>query len=108
MNDKEFINILRRYIIDENLAYYISIMKSDEHIGGGLDDFTLLYRSLPLEMREVFIRTVKRVEIDTISNILGILDGSSPIADYRGEFSLHYDEGQNITGDLQDFFLSDD
>jgi hypothetical protein len=108
MNDREFVDIIRRCIIEENLAYYTNIMESDEHIGKGLDDFTLLYRSLPLEMREVFIRTVKRVEVDTISNILGILDGSSAIADYRGEFSLHYDEGQNITGDLQDFFLSDD
>lgn len=106
MNDREFVRVIRRDVIEENLKYYTGLMESNRSTSGGLDDLTILYRVLPLEMREILVRVVKRIEVDTVSNVLGILDGSSARPDYRGDFSLRYEDGQNMTGDLQDTFLS--
>jgi hypothetical protein len=42
--------------------------------------------------------------IDTISNVLGVIDGSSSLEEHDGDFSLLY-EGKPIEY-LQDYFLA--
>ncbi|MCL6238491.1 MULTISPECIES: hypothetical protein [Acinetobacter] len=42
--------------------------------------------------------------IDSISNVLGVIDGSSSLEEHDGDFSLLY-EGKSLEY-LQDYFLS--
>lgn len=51
-----------------------------------------------------FFPILRQVMIDSISNVLGVIDGSSSLAEHDGNFSLLY-EGKPIKY-LQDYFLS--
>jgi hypothetical protein len=48
---------------------------------------------------------VKQVVVDTVSTILGILDGPTVLPRFRGPFTLTYESGAKLNGDLQDLFL---
>jgi hypothetical protein len=73
----------------------------------GWPDMARLYRSLTEEQRRAFMEAVRQVVVDTMSQILGILDGSSLLAKHRDDFHLTYGDHQNeLNGDLQDYFLS--
>jgi len=44
--------------------------------------------------------------VDTVSNLFGIIDGTSLLETYREEFSLTYGKDTTrLNGDLQDLFL---
>ncbi len=52
---------------------------------------------------------MRQVIVDTLSNVFGVLDGSTPLENYRDYFHLAYgDDPQDLNGDLQDIFLSDE
>jgi hypothetical protein len=51
---------------------------------------------------------INQVTKDTISNLLGILDGVSLLDGFRGHFQLTYESGHVLNGDLQDIFLADE
>jgi hypothetical protein len=66
-----------------------------------------LYQSLDEEQRRQFMDGIRQVMVDTLSNIFGILDGSTLLEKHRDYFHLTYgSEPQELNGDLQDFFLS--
>jgi hypothetical protein len=59
------------------------------------------------EQRTALRAAVEQVMIDTISNIFGILDGSSILEKYREDFVLTYGESRSpLNGELQDYFLA--
>jgi len=65
------------------------------------------YLSLTEDQRNEFVVVIRQVIVDTLSLVLGALDGSSLIATFGGEdFHLTYsDDTQQLNGDLQDIFL---
>ena len=73
----------------------------------GWPQIAQLYRSLTEEQRRQFMEGIRQVIVDTLSNMLGILDGSTLLEKHRDDFHLTYgDDPQEINGDLQDLFLS--
>jgi hypothetical protein len=49
----------------------------------------------------------RQVMIDTVSNLFGILDGTSILEHHREEFLLTYGKASDkLSGDLQDYFLA--
>lgn len=64
-----------------------------------------LYHGLDTENRGRFETLVRLVTIDTISSLLGLIDGVSSFEGQTDEFELTYADDV-ISGDLQDTFLA--
>ena len=114
MTSNELVLSLRKTIITDNIEYYKDVFENTkpEMIKDRLF-FRIysLYQSLSQEQRSTVIELVRQVQVDTLSNFLGILDGSSTLSGYKGDFLLAYYENEpqniqnNLAGDLQDIFL---
>ena len=109
MTAKKFIIELRESIIEENLIFY-----KDTLINTNLDDvsdnywreFILFFRKLPKKDKEILLKILRQVEVDTISSILSLLDGNFWLPSQDEEFRLTVkgqDEILNI--ELQDIFF---
>jgi hypothetical protein len=110
MTAKQFVLIMQSQVIDQNLCEYKRILLKTNSQEAN-DPYWLktvaLYNSLNTEQKLHFDTIMRQIMVDTTSNILGILDGSSFLDNYRGEFCLTTDDsGEKINGDLQDVFLS--
>ena len=108
MNENEnFVKSLYESIIKENLELdrqlYETIKidtKTDEYWKAAIG----LYNSLTVENKDVLMRIIEQTMIDTISNMLGVIDGSSTLKDRLLEPKLLLDS-KDTGGELQDFFL---
>ncbi|WP_312319859.1 hypothetical protein [Stenotrophomonas sp.] len=89
-----------------------SVVKYDEMLSHGdpkqmLPEFSggaAVYQSLEREHQMALLELFKVVAVDTASQLLGNLDGSSYIEGVEGDFSVRYD-GDDVTGYLQECFL---
>ena len=52
--------------------------------------------------RKVLFKIIRQIQVDTISNVLGIIDGTS--GDLQETLTLNADD-KEISGDLPDLFL---
>lgn len=65
-----------------------------------------IYINFSREEKEVFLKFLKIVEINTLSHVLGILDGSTFTDGIEEEFILSTENnGKKINEDLQSLFL---
>jgi len=64
-----------------------------------------MYSSFTKDQKKIFFDLLKIVIIDSISQIFGIIDGSSYLTGGNMEIEMSI-EGQNTEGMLQDYFLS--
>ena len=63
-----------------------------------------LFAGLSLEEKETFFAILKQVSADTVSTVVGAIDGSSDIG-LKEEVRLVDGNGKVICGSLQDYFL---
>ena len=111
MTADEFVSCIRREILEANLATYRDTLERSLSEPGFTDDYWRrageLYRSLNDEQRRQLLGIMRQVSLDTLSSILGVLDGSALLEKHRDYFHLRYgDEPQELNGELQDLFLS--
>jgi hypothetical protein len=111
MTAEEFVSCIRREILEENLALYRQYLEHPSLSASARDTYwprmTELYQSLNEDQRRLFIDGIRQVMVDTLSNVFGILDGSTVLKEHREYFHLTYSsEPQELNGDLQDLFLS--
>lgn len=112
MEQQNLIKNLYKYIIKENKEIYKSIFENttmndikDEYWLKGLK----LYKNLSKEEKEVLLNIITQVEVDTVSNFLGILDGTVLLEGENTEFELKtVKSNKKINGDLQELFLEFD
>jgi hypothetical protein len=110
MTPQHFISSIRSEVLEQNWADYQSALR-EESVSGSTSQYwpkmAKFNLSLNQEQRKQFEMTIRQVMVDTISNILGILDGTSILEHYRGDFNLTYsDDKKQLNGDLQTFFLA--
>lgn len=109
MNPEFFADALITDVIDANARLYRDLF-ANTSIDAARDPYWRraldLYRSLDAERRAVFFEILRQVSVDTTSNILGVLDGSSSLRGATGEFRLAYGDGEALNGDLQSQFLA--
>ena len=68
-----------------------------------------MYKGLTDADKLVFFKVIKQIEIDTVSNILALLDGVTSLEGQDDEFNLSFKKtNEKINGDLQDLFLEFD
>jgi len=112
MTPKEFVMRLQAAVVDENYAIYrdlfmhTSIEKaSDPYWKRAL----ALYNSFSLEQKEVFFEVIHQISVDTVSNILGVIDGVNSVEGIEAELVLKYDDEEPpLSGDLQSLFLTEE
>lgn len=67
-----------------------------------------LFHKLSDKERASILLLMKSISVDTLSVVLGVIDGSVVAGDYFEDFTLTYNEGENLVGDLQGKMLEID
>ena len=105
--NEDFIKALYKSIVIENLKIYNELYttitvnsNTDEYWVEALD----LYSSLSEEQKQTLMKIIKQTMIDTISNVLGVIDGNSTLDNFSKELTLYVEKMEN-DGELQDLFL---
>lgn len=109
MKPKEFVEGIRESVIDSNLQIYKNLFQNTE-LGQAKDPYWIkalsFFKTLNNEQREIFFSILRQLEVDTVSNILGILDGTSFFNKQIEDFELTTSANiEKINGELQDIFL---
>lgn len=112
MKKEEFIKKLYDSIVRENKVIYTDLFNNTK-IEEVTDDYWIealkFYDGISEDSKEVFFKIIKQIEIDAISNFLGILDGTVTLGDEIIDVDVLFKENQEkINGDLQDLFLEYD
>jgi hypothetical protein len=115
MQSKEFVDALRNAVIYDIPIYkdlFISAERSkvkDPYWKAAL----ALFDKLDNSEREILFSIIKQIQVDTLSNVLGIIDGSSFMEGYFDDLVLISKredqstlDGEIISGDLQGIFLN--
>jgi len=108
MTPEEFVSVVRDHIVNANVAEYHELLEhtspanaSDPYWRSLLE----LYGRLPAADRAVVLAVMRQVASDTVSTLLGAIDGSCAIGLPEG-VTLVTSEGQSVlSGSLQDMFL---
>ena len=102
-----FIKSLYKTIVQEGKGEYKSLL-DNTRVGDATDKYWIsalqLYDNLKEENREKLMGVIELVMIDTISSMLGIIDGSSTLSGGDAEPKL-YLNNVDTDGELQDLFL---
>lgn len=106
MNDI-FVKSLYESIVKENLRLYKDLYEAT-NVTSKTDDYwkkaIVFYDSLTEENKDTLMKIIEQTMIDTISNVLGVIDGNSTLKDCSLEPKLLLDS-IDTEGELQDSFL---
>lgn len=110
MNADQFVKRILKAVVEDGVASY---RRNLAHPGDVTDPYwkrlLALYRSLAPAQRRVLLEIMRQVEIDTVSEIFGILDGTSALRGAIEDFELVHGSGKKrvrLNGELQDRFLA--
>lgn len=102
-----FVKSLYESIVKENLQLYKNLYET-KNVTPKTEDYWRknigFHDSLTDENKDIFMRIIEQTMIDTISNMLGVIDGSSTLKDCSFEPKLLLDS-IDTDGELQDSFL---
>ncbi|MCG1021462.1 transposase [Sutcliffiella horikoshii] len=102
-----FVKSLYETIVKENLQLYKNLYETT-NVTSKTDDYWKkaigFYNSLTGENKDTLMRIIEQTMIDTTSNMLGVIDGSSTLNDCSLEPKLLLDS-KDTEGELQDLFL---
>ncbi|MED0679990.1 transposase [Aneurinibacillus thermoaerophilus] len=102
-----FVKSLYESIVKENLKLYRHLFETT-NVGPKTDEYWRtaigLFNSLTEENKDILMSIIEQTMIDTISNMLGIIDGSATLKDCSLEPKLLLDS-KDTEGELQDLFL---
>lgn len=109
MKPDDFVIQIRDAVVRQNMTIYVDLFTSTP-IESVTDPYwkraLALHAALSTAQRGVLYEIVRQTVVDTVSNIFGILDGSSPLGDGKEEFVLATKENPHeINGGLQGLFL---
>ena len=112
MTPETFVKQVKKVVIDENNEIYRESFNSADDIDKVTDEYwkeaLALFNKLNQNDREVLLKIMRQVSIDSVACIFGIIDGISTFDDKRTEFSLTTISGEKLSGDLADLILDDD
>lgn len=110
MSVAEFVDAIRVSVIDENMKIYSDLFYGTDRTGVSDDYWSkalAFFDTLSEADRATLFGIMRQVSIDTVSNVFGVLDGSSYAEGIDGEISVQLSpSGDVISGDLQSAFLT--
>ena len=105
--NKQFVTDILENVVEENLKIYKDLYDSYEITDKTVDywrNSIQLYQSFDENQKKIFYRILEQTMIDSISNVLGVLDGNSNLSGKQYEISVVIN-GVNTNSELQDSFL---
>lgn len=108
MEAEEFIESLRRTVLESDLKDYGKILAEDitQVSDQTWRPIVLKYQLFSDVEKKEFINFMRMIQVNTISHVLGVIDGSSYLDENNEDFKLICSsDGKLINGDLQDYFL---
>jgi hypothetical protein len=98
-------------VIDQGMEMYRSMYHNGRaeasRIASGKGALTL-FHSLEPDQQEVLFEIMRQVSVDTVASVLAVLDGCSPLEGAFEDYTLTYDGGEKLNGDLLNLFLAED
>ncbi|WP_206996157.1 hypothetical protein [Trinickia mobilis] len=111
MTPKEFVAHLKADVVDENVAAYRDLFASTS-VGDASDPYwkraQTLFDSFSPDQKSIFFEIIRQISVDTVSNVLGIVDVVNTFPGVAAEFELVCDSQQKLSGDLQSLFLEEE
>jgi hypothetical protein len=111
VNDEEFASRLYSQVLAQKIHEYedrLLALSPDEIQDELWRDFYVIFAKLRASGNSDSLMNVVRLVIqDTVSETLGIIDGTSPLGNEHLALELKSDKGEVLSGCLQDFFLSE-
>jgi hypothetical protein len=110
MTPTELVQAIKTEIVDTNLAIYRDLFRTTDR-GDAIDPYwarTLAtFDRMEADDQDVLFEIIRQVAIDTVSNVLGVLDGLSSLPGVEEGFHLaaERDTAARLNGSLQDEFL---
>ncbi|RNA61956.1 hypothetical protein D1631_08420 [Chryseobacterium nematophagum] len=78
MKPKQLVKILNRDVIDDNLSLYQNLLETTPQATDPvLKGILPMYIDFSKDEKETFVKFLKIVKINTLSHVLGILDGTT-------------------------------
>ena len=111
MSPEDFSSGLMLQVIDQNMKMYRDMYgngRAERATDPLIKRALTLLHSLQPEQQEVLFEIMRQISIDTVSSVLAVLDGVSPLKGAFEEYTLIYDGGAKLNGDLQSLFLAED
>jgi hypothetical protein len=110
MKSIEFIEGLRSVVIESNFQIYQDLFnntRSEDTKDRYLINALKLFNALTADQKKVLFTIIRQIEVDTVSNILAILDGTTSLGNYQpGDIKLTFNNSNHpLQGNLQDIFL---
>lgn len=105
--NEEFIKRIYETVVNENMEIYEKQFKMNVKTGN-ISNYTKgtleIYAMLSEEQKQLFMKILRNIIIDTISNVFGILDGSSSLVGGNMEIKVEIN-GHDTEDELQDTFM---
>lgn len=103
----KFVTVVRERVIEDDNQVYQELLENTleakDPIWGNI---LPIYKSLTKEQRLAFLQFLRLIQVNTLSHVFGILDGSTDLSDSDESFVLKTEQSEDvINGDLQDIFL---
>lgn len=107
MEAEEFVKKIRDRVIQKDHEIYEEILNTKEDVKDSIwKESIAIYRGLSDNQKKSFLILLRLMQVNTLSHIFGILDGSSYLSGEKEIFLLLEKKSNNIlNGDLQDIFL---
>jgi len=105
--NEEFVKSIYTAIAEDNVATY-KLLFSDTATDENTIDYwkraLSLYEKFDSSQQEIFFSIIENIIVDTISNVLGVMDGVCAIDDKEWSFKVNIN-GVSTDNSLQDDFL---
>lgn len=107
MEVEEFVKEIRERIIQNDNNIYEEILNTKGDVKDLIwKESISIYQSLSIDQKKYFLQLLRLIQVNTLSHIFGILDGSTYLTEDNDGFILVEKSTNNIiNGDLQDVFL---
>ena len=107
MEAKEFVIKLRERVIENDFNVYRDLLDPNIEATDPIWDGILrIYNTINKKQQEDLLKFLRLTQVNTLSHVLGILDGPINLSESNVNFILITDkENKAINGDLQDIFL---
>lgn len=106
--NKKFVASLHKTVIEEGKILYKTLYETSEITKRTTDywkETIAFYQSLDDNQRSVLLNIVEQTMVDTISSVLGVLDGAGTLSGENFEFDIKIN-GMGTEDELQDIFLA--
>jgi hypothetical protein len=109
MNSIDFVKEVRKVVLEENFTIYKDLFENSELstvTNNYWKEALSFFHKLDADSKKIFFEILRQIEVDTISNIFGVLDGVSRLEGQQENFKLVTENStEAINGELQDRFL---